>query len=62
MTKKTIVEILRVIGTIITAVIAALTVQACTISLSVAKNNTNSQQTTEQTSSSSIDSTKIQIK
>jgi hypothetical protein len=36
-------------------------VQSCTMSLSVSKNNQNSTQKTEQTTTSSVDSTKINI-
>ena len=55
------VEIIRAISTAIIAIITTLCVQSCTMSLSVAKNNNNATQKTEQTSKSSIDSTKISI-
>ena len=55
------VEIIRAISTSIIAIITTLCVQSCTMSLSVAKNNNNASQKTEQTSTSSIDSTKINI-
>lgn len=55
------VEIIRAISTAIIAIITTLCVQSCTMSLSVAKNNNNATQKTEQTSTSSIDSTKINI-
>ena len=55
------VEIIRAISTPIIAIITTLCVQSCTMSLSVAKNNNNASQKTEQTSTSSIDSTKINI-
>ena len=55
------VEIVRAISTAIIAIITTLCVQSCTMSLSVAKNNNNASQKTEQTSTSSIDSTKINI-
>ena len=45
----------------IVKLITTLFVQSCTLSLSVAKNNTNSTQKTEQTSTSSVDSTHINI-
>ena len=54
-------EIIRAISTAIIAVITTLCVQSCTMSLSVAKNNNNATQKTEQTSTSSVDSTKINI-
>lgn len=55
------VEIIRAISTAIIAIITTLCVQSCTMSLSVAKNNNNANQKTEQTSTSSVDSTKISI-
>lgn len=55
------VEIIRAISTAIIAIITTLCVQSCTMSLSVAKNNNNANQRTEQTSTSSVDSTKINI-
>ena len=55
------VEIIRAISTAIIAIITTLCVQSCTMSLSVSKNNNNASQKTEQTSTSSIDSTKINI-
>lgn len=55
------IEIVRAISTAIIAIITTLCVQSCTMSLSVAKNNNNASQKTEQTSTSSIDSTKINI-
>lgn len=55
------VEIIRAISTAIIAIITTLCVQSCTMSLSVAKNNNNASQRTEQTSTSSVDSTQINI-
>lgn len=55
------IEIIKLISTFIIGIITTLTVQSCTMSLSVAKNNNNATQKTEQTSTSSIDSTKINI-
>lgn len=54
-------EIIRAISTAIIAIITTLCVQSCTMSLSVAKNNNNATQKTEQTSTSSVDSTEINI-
>lgn len=54
-------KIIRAISTEIIAIITSLCVQSCTLSLSVAKNNNNATQKTEQTSTSSVDSTKINI-
>ena len=55
------IEIVKLIATFVIGVITTLCVQSCTVSLSVAKNNTNSTQKTEQTSTSSVDSTRISI-
>lgn len=55
------IEIIRAISTAIIAIITTLCVQSCTMSLSVAKNNNSATQKTEQTSTSRIDSTKINI-
>ena len=60
-TGKQWIEIIKLISTFIIGIITTLTVQSCTMSLSVAKNNNNANQKTEQTSTSSIDSTKINI-
>ena len=55
------IEIIRAISTAIIAIITTLYVQSCTMSLSVAKNNNNATQKTEQTSTRSVDSTRINI-
>ena len=55
------IEIVKLISTFVIGIITTLFVQSCTLSLSVAKNNTNSTQKTEQTSTSSVDSTRINI-
>lgn len=55
------IEIVKLIATFVIGIIATLFVQSCTLSLSVAKNNTNSTQKTEQVSTSSVDSTHINI-
>lgn len=55
------IEIIRAISTATIAIITTLCVQSCTMSLSVAKNNNNATQKTEQTSTSSVDSTRINI-
>lgn len=55
------IEIVKLIATFVIGIITVLFVQSCTVSLSVAKNNTNSTQKTEQTSTSSVDSTRINI-
>lgn len=55
------IEIVKLISTFVIGVITTLFVHSCTMSLSVSKNNTNSTQKTEQTSTSSVDSTYINI-
>lgn len=55
------IEIVKLIATFVIGIITTLFVQSCTLSLSVSKNNTNSTQKTEQTSTSSVDSTRINI-
>jgi hypothetical protein len=55
------IEIVKLISTFIIGVITTLSVQSCTASMSISKYNSNSSQSTEQTSTSSMDSTKINI-
>ena len=55
------IEIVKLIATFVIGVITTLFVHSCTLSLSVSKNNTNSSQKTEQVSTSSVDSTRINI-
>lgn len=55
------IEVVKLISTFIIGLITALCVQSCTASMSISKYNSNSTQNTEQTSSSSVDSTKINI-
>jgi len=57
--KKLTYEIIKIICTAIISIAAVLTAQSCTMSLSVSKNNQNSTQKTEQTTTSSVDSTQI---
>lgn len=59
--KKIIYKIIEIICTAIISIAAVLAAQSCTMSLSVSKNNSNSTQKTEQTSTSSVDSTQINI-
>ena len=61
MDKKIIYKIIEIICTAIISIAAVLTAQSCTMSLSVSKNNSNSTQKTEQTTTSSVDSTRINI-
>lgn len=55
------IEIVKLISTFIIGVISCLYIQSCTASMSISKYNSNSSQSTEQTSTSSVDSTKINI-
>lgn len=55
------IEIVKLISTFVIGIITTLFVQSCTLSLSVAKNNNNATQKTEQTSSSSVDSTHVNL-
>lgn len=55
------IEIVKLISTFVIGIITTLFVQSCTMSLSVAKNNNNATQKTEQTSTSSVDSTHINL-
>lgn len=56
------IEIVKLIATFVVGIITTLFVQSCTLSLSVAKNNNNATQQTEQTTTSSVDSTRINVK
>ena len=60
-TSKQWIEIVKLISTFIIGIITTLAVQSCTASMSISKYNSNSTQNTEQSSSSSIDSTKLNI-
>lgn len=55
------IEIVKLISTFVIGIITTLFVQSCTLSLSVAKNNNNATQKTEQTSTSSVDSTHVNL-
>lgn len=55
------IEIVKLISTFVIGIITTLLVQSCTLSLSVAKNNNNATQKTEQTSTSSVDSTYVNL-
>lgn len=61
LTSKQWIEIIKLISTFFIGVITTLFTQSCTASMSISKYNSNSSQTTEQTSTSSVDSTKINI-
>lgn len=55
------IEIVKLISTFIIGVVTCLFVQSCTASMSISKYNSNSSQSTEQTSTSTVDSTNIDI-
>lgn len=55
------IEIIKLISTFVIGIITTLAVQSCTASMSISKYNSNSSQSTEQTSTSTLDSTKINI-
>lgn len=55
------IEVVKLISTFIVGIITTLYVESCTASMSISKYNSNSTQSTEQTSTSSVDSTKINI-
>ena len=60
-TPNQLIEIVKLISTFVIGIITTLFVQSCTLSLSVAKNNNNATQKTEQTSTSSVDSTHVNL-
>ena len=62
MDKKKIFEIIKIVVTAIISIATVLLVESCTMSMSISKYNTNSKQSTEQTSTSSVDSTYINFK
>lgn len=55
------IEVVKLISTFIIGVISCLFLQSCTASMSISKYNSNSTQSTEQSATSSVDSTKINI-
>lgn len=60
MSKESWKEILRIIVAVLTALLTALGVQSCTATMSVFWKNANSQQKSEQSTTSKIDSIKIE--
>lgn len=56
------IEIVKLISTFVIGIITTLFVQSCTLSLSVSKNNSNSSQQTEMSTSARIDSTSVNLK
>lgn len=61
LSNQQIYDIIKIVVTAVLSISATLLVQSCTVSLSVSKNNTNSSQKTEQVSTSSVDSTHINV-
>lgn len=61
LTNEQIQRIITAVCTCITTIAAIILASACTLSLSVSKNNTNSSQKTEQTTTSSVDSTHVNL-
>lgn len=60
MKKETWKEVIRIIVTILTALLTALGAQSCTATMSVFWKNANSQQKSEQSTTSKMDSIKIE--
>lgn len=60
MKKETWKEILRIIVAVLTALLTALGVQSCTATMSIFWKNANSQQKSEQSSTTKMDSIKIE--
>ena len=61
LSNRQIYDIIKIIVTAILSIASVLFIQSCTMSLSVSKNNSNSTQKTEQTTTSSVDSTNINV-
>lgn len=62
-TKKEIwILILKIVAAIAAAILGVLGVQSCTMSMSIAKNNNNATQQTEQRASSEVKNDSINLK
>lgn len=61
LTNEQIQKIITAVCACITTIAAIILASACTLSLSVSKNNSNSTQQTEQTTTSSVDSTHVNL-
>ena len=61
LSNQQIYDIIKIIVTAILSIASVLFIQSCTMSLSISKNNSNSTQKTEQTTTSSVDSTNINV-
>jgi hypothetical protein len=55
-------EIIKIVCTAIISIAAVLLAQSCTMSLSIAKNNNNANQKTEQSATSSVKNDSINLK
>lgn len=53
---------LKIIAAIITAILGVLGIQSCTMSMSIAKNNNNATQQTEQKATSEVKNDSINLK
>lgn len=60
--KEQIILALKIIAAIIAAILGVIGVQSCTMSLSVAKNNNNATQKTEQSATSEVKNDSIKLK
>lgn len=56
------IELIKLISTFVIGIITALTVQSCTASMSIFWKNANSTQKSEQSQSTSVDSTSVNLK
>ena len=59
MNKQKLYELIKIVATAVISIASVLLIDACTVSMSISKNNRNSDVKTEQTSTSSVDSTRI---
>lgn len=60
--KKIITMVLKIIAAIATAILGVIGVQSCTMSMSIAKNNNNATQQTEQKATSEVKNDSINLK
>lgn len=60
--KEKFILALKIIAAIIAAILGVIGVQSCTMSLSVAKNNNNATQKTEQSATSEVKNDSIKLK
>ena len=56
------IEIVKLISTFVIGIITTLFIQSCTLALSASKNNSNSAQQTEQSTSTKVDSVSVNLK